>query len=241
MPELAQRLKWAFGIALISALLMPLVMGKWTPLISFGLLMAFWVFAAMIYTTWSRLKLETGSLGTRIGKQSLSWWGMVVAHFGIGVFIFGVTLVNGYQTEHDVRMEIGDTVTVGHYVFTFRGVSPKTGPNYQASVGDIGITHKGKPAQSMHPEKRIYNVSGSSMTEAAIDSGFTRDLYVALGEPLENGAWSVRVYYKPFVDWIWGGSLLMALGGLLAVSDRRYRLARRAHKTEAAVVVGSQA
>ena len=237
LPELAQRLKWAFAIALICALLLPLTLGKWTPLVSFGLLLAFWVIAAVAYTIWSRLKQDSGSLGTRIAKQSTSWWGMLLAHFGIAVFIIGVTLVKGYETERDVRMEIGDTVAIGGHLFTFRGTTQKTGPNYQAWVGDFGITKNGQPTQTLYPEKRIYNATRSSMTEAAIDTGLTRDLYVSLGEPLENGAWSVRVYHKPFVDWIWGGAVLMALGGLLAVSDRRYRLAQRA-KTETAMAMG---
>ena len=166
---------------------------------------------------------------------------MLLAHLGVAVFIIGVTLVKGFETQRDVRMDIGDTVTAGSYVFTFRGATPRPGPNYQAWVASIDITRNGKPVRTLHPEKRIYNASGMAMTEASIDTGLTRDLYVSLGEPLEKGAWAVRVYYKPFVDWIWGGAVLMALGGLLAVSDRRYRLARSAGKTAAAALLGSKA
>ena len=240
LPELAQRLKWAFGIALVSALLLPLTLGKWTPLVSFGLLLALWVMAAVAYTIWGRLKPDgfSSSLGARIAKQSPSWWGMLLAHFGVAVFIIGVTLVKGYETERDVRMEIGDTLAVGTYVFTFRGATQQTGPNYQAWVGAVETSQNGKPAQTLHPEKRIYNATRMALTEAAIDTGFTRDLYVSLGEPLANGAWSVRVYHKPFVDWIWGGAMIMALGGLLTVSDRRYRLAQRQSKAEAAIAMG---
>ncbi len=243
LPELAQRLKWAFGISLVTALLLPLSLGKWTPLISLGLLLAFWVIASVIYTIWNRLKLDAlnTSLTANIAKQSPSWWGMLLAHLGIAVFIIGVTLVKGYETERDVRMDINDTVGVDGYVFTFLGTTQKTGPNYQAWVGNIEITKNGRPVKTLHPEKRKYNATGMAMTEAAIDTGLTRDLYVSLGEPLENGAWAVRVYHKPFVDWIWGGAVLMALGGLLAVSDRRYRLAQRARKTEATIAMGSQA
>ena len=243
LPELAQRLKWAFGISLISALLLPLTLGKWTPLISLGLLMAFWVMTSVVYTLWSRLKqdAQTVPFSVRLGKQPSSWWGMLLAHFGIAVFIVGVTLVKGYETERDVRMEIGDTVTIDHYVFNFRGATQQTGPNYQAWVGSVEVLRDGRVVQTLHPEKRIYNATRMTMTEAAIDVGFTRDLYVSLGEPLENGAWAVRVYHKPFVNWIWGGAFLMAMGGLLAVSDRRYRLARRARKIDATVALGSQA
>jgi len=241
VPELVQRLKWAFAIALVSALVLPFVLGKWTPLISFGLLLAFWVFASTFHTIWNRLKLDTsGSKLAAIGKQSPSWWGMHVAHLGIAVFIVGVTMVKGYETEKDVRMDINDTVAIGNYVFTFKGVSQKAGPNYQAWVGDFDISKDGKFVEKLQPEKRIYNATRMTMTEAAIDSGLTRDLYVSLGEPLENEAWAVRVYHKPFVDWIWGGCVLMALGGILAVTDRRYRLAQRA-RTFAANLVGSRA
>jgi len=243
IPELAQRLKWAFGISVVSALLLPLTLGKWTPLISFGLLLAFWVIASVVYTIWHRLHQDAPNvpLSARLGKQTSSWWGMLLAHFGIAVFIIGVTLVKGYETERDVRMEIGDSVSVGSYVFNFRGARPKTGPNYQAWEGIVEVVRNGQVVKTLHPEKRIYNATRMAMTEAAIDTGFTRDLYVSLGEPLDNGAWSVRVYYKPFVDWIWGGAFLMALGGLLAVSDRRYRLAQRTRKVEADIALGSRA
>ncbi len=241
LPELAKRLKWAFGVALISALLMPLIIGKWTPLISFGLLLAFWVIAAGVYGVWSRLAQTPGTMLSRIAKQTPSWWGMQLAHFGIAIFIIGVTLVKGYETENDVRMNIGSTVTMNKYVFTFRGATQQAGPNYQAWVGDVEVSKNGKLVTTMHPEKRNYLATGMAMTEAAIDASITRDLYVALGEPLENGAWSVRVYHKPFVDWIWGGCVLMALGGLLAVSDRRYRLHQRSTKASDALPVGSQA
>ena len=140
LPELAIRLKWAFGIALISALLMPLVLGKWTPLISFGLLLAFWVIASGVYGIGSRLAQAAGSIRSRIMQQSPSWWGMHIAHLGIAVFIIGVTLVKGYETERDVRMSIGSTVTVTPYTFTFRGTHQLAGPNYQASVGTVEVS-----------------------------------------------------------------------------------------------------
>ena len=241
LPELAQRLKWAFGIALISALLMPFTLGEWTPLVSFGLLLAFWVISAGVYGVWSRLAQTPGALMTRIVKQSPSWWGMQLAHFGIAIFIIGVTLVNGYETERDVRMDIGSTLSVNQYVFTFRGAAPQAGPNYQAWVGTVEVSKNAKLIATLHPEKRTYPSTGMAMTEAAIDTGLTRDLYVALGEPLANGAWSVRVYHKPFVDWIWGGCVLMALGGLLAILDRRYRLHQRSTQTSAVLPVGNEA
>ncbi len=152
---------------------------------------------------------------------------MHCAHFGIAVFIIGVTLVNGYETERDVRMEVGSSVSVGGYDFRFNGVRDVVGPNYQSVMGEIGVLKDGEFIRNLHPEKRTYNASGMVMTEASIDTGLFRDLYVALGEPLANDEWVVRVYHKPFVDWIWLGCFLMALGGILAVTDRRYRLAIR--------------
>jgi cytochrome c-type biogenesis protein CcmF len=152
---------------------------------------------------------------------------MQFAHLGIAIFIIGVTLVKGYETERDVRMDIGDTVAAGGYVFRFDGVSQQPGPNYIANQGHFTVKdNNGKLVTELFPEKREYNASGMPMTEASIKTGLFGDLYVSLGEPIpnSNGAWAVRVYIKPFVDWIWGGCLLMALGGMLAISDRRYRI-----------------
>ncbi|EXI73348.1 MAG: Cytochrome c-type biogenesis protein CcmF [Candidatus Accumulibacter sp. SK-11] len=156
---------------------------------------------------------------------------MHLAHIGIAVFIVGVAMVGGYQTEKDVRMDIGETVSVGGYVFRFNGVRQEQGPNYRALVGDVDLIRDGRTLRKMFPEKRFYVASSMPMTEAAIDTGLLRDVYVSLGEPIDksrpDAAWAVRVYHKPFVDWIWGGCVLMAIGGLVAMSDRRYRIKAR--------------
>ncbi|HTJ55190.1 MAG TPA: heme lyase CcmF/NrfE family subunit [Nitrosospira sp.] len=228
LPELAVRLRWAFAVSLITALLMPFVMGEWKPFVSFGLLLAFWVIASIIVSLIHRLH-SSGQKGlfAKLAAQSRSYYGMHAAHLGIAVFIIGVTLVGGYETEKDVRMEIGDTVAIGGYTFRFNGATKAPGPNYMADIGNVDVLRNGEKVNVLEPEKRTYNASGMAMTEAAIDTGLLRDLYVALGEPLENGAWIVRVYHKPFVDWIWFGCMLMAFGGFLAVTDRRYRLSSR--------------
>jgi len=162
--------------------------------------------------------------------QSRSYYGMQLAHVGVAVFIVGVTLVTGYQSEKDVRMDVGDTVTAGGYSFRLNGVSDVAGPNYTSARAEIEVSKKGNVIGNMYPEKRVYTATQNVMTETAIDTGLFRDLYLSLGEPVNGGAWSVRVYYKPFVDWIWGGAFFMALGGGLALSDRRYALvARRQH------------
>ncbi len=140
------------------------------------------------------------------------------------MFVIGVTLIKGYELERDVRMGPGETITLAGTTFRLIGVEPVPGPNYNAMRGTLTYSRNGEIQGKLEPEKRTYFSSPMPMTEAAIHSSVDRDLYVSLGEPLDNGAWSVRVYYKPFVNWIWGGCVLMALGGLLAASDRRYRV-----------------
>jgi cytochrome c-type biogenesis protein CcmF len=168
-------------------------------------------------------------------------FGMMVAHVGIGVFIVGVTMVKGHEVERDVKMDVGDTTEVRGYTFTFKGVGEVTGPNYVAARAIIEVSRDGRVLRTMNPEKRMYRVQTNPMTEADIDTGLTRDLYVSLGEPVEGskGAWIVRVYVKPFVDWIWGGCLLMALGGLLAATDRRYRAKVRSEQGASSAVGAS--
>jgi cytochrome c-type biogenesis protein CcmF len=150
---------------------------------------------------------------------------MVIAHIGVAVFVVGVTLVKSYESDKDVKMKAGDTVELAGYQFRLDEVADVKGPNYVAARAQMTVTRGGKPVTVMHPEKRLYVVQNMPMTEAAIDPGLTRDLYVSLGDPLEGGAWLVKLQHKPFIDWIWGGCLIMALGGLLAASDRRYRVA----------------
>ena len=150
---------------------------------------------------------------------------MHIAHLGVGIFVVGVTLSSAYSREKDVRMALGDTVTLGGYGFRFEGVSQVPGPNYMATRGTVRIYRGEREVLVLNPEKRQYRSQSSPMTEAAIDAGATRDLYVALGEPAGADAWSLRVYYKPFIQWIWLGALVMGIGGILAASDRRYRLA----------------
>jgi len=209
----------AAAVASGAGIALPLLAGKWSAYVALALALVGWMVAALVLQTMDRMKA---------GKPAASWWGMQLAHFGLAAFVVGVAMVSTYQEERDVRMTPGETVTVGGHTFKFLGVRNADGPNYSAAVGSFELTREGKAMRMLHPEKRDYGPGSMPMTEAAIDASFTRDVYVSLGEPLEadreNGAWAVRVYFKPFVDWIWGGCLLMALGGLLAASDRRYRL-----------------
>ena len=224
LAEVAQRLKWPALASVAAALLLPLLAGRLSLGVAFGLFLAAWIFTSTAVLLLQRLRSGAGQLA----RSSRSFWGMVTAHVGIGIFIVGVTMVRGYETERDVKMSIGEHVEVGGYRFTFRGVGEVSGPNYVAARGDIEVQSlRGGAPFTMAPEKRLYKVQQTPMTEAAINTRLTRDLYVALGEALDEKTWTVRVYHKPFVDWIWGGAFVMALGGLLAVTDRRYRVAVR--------------
>jgi len=236
VPDLARRLRWALGVSVVSALLVPLVLGQWTPMRSFGLLIAFWVFASTAYALAATLRSQSGrGLLARLRSVPRAQLGMLLAHAGIGVFVVGVTMVKSYEIERDLKMDLGDTAEVGGYTFRFDGVRDVRGPNYTAARGTVSVLRDGTLAFTLHPEKRSYSSQEPQMTEASIHTGLTRDLYVSLGEPVDSaGAWTVRIYYKPFVVWIWGGCVLMALGGLLAASDRRYRAAVRRREAPAA-------
>jgi len=235
IPDLVTRLKWALAVSLIAAAIAPFIMGKWTPLVGFGLFLAFWVFAASAVSLTGRIRNFRGNLFAKLAAQPRSYYGMLTAHCGVAVFIVGVTLVKSYEIERDVRMSIGDTVSAGGYIFRFDGARDITGPNYRGAQGRVQVTRNGREVGMLYPEKRIYHAQQMPMTEAAIDTGVLGDLYVSLGEPVGDGAWSVRVYVKPFVTWIWGGCFIMALGGVLAISDRRYRIGARRTETTAAV------
>lgn len=234
--DLALRLRWAAGVSVAAALLAPALLGHWTPLIGFGLLLATWIASTVVLNLVTRLREHPApAWSQRLRAQPGSYYGMLLAHFGMAVFIVGVTVVGGFAVEKDVRMAPGDTVAIGSYVFKLEGLAERRGPNYAAVRATLSVTDDGRPIGELNPERRVYTVSRSPMTETAIDRGFTRDLYVALGDSVGTNAWGMRVYYKPFVGWIWGGCLLMALGGMLAVMDRRYRAARRTANEPAAM------
>ena len=227
LPELAMRLRWAFGISLATAVILPVALGNFTPMIGFGLFLAFWVFATSAELVYQRLGKSDLPLMGRIKANSRSWWGMVIAHLGIAVFVLGVTIVKGFESEIAVKMLPGDVAHLAGYDFTFDGVTDSQGPNYEVSRGQIHVTKNGVLRTILEPEKRLYTVTNMPMTEAGISPHIIHDLYASLGEPLEGGAWSVRIYHKPMVEWIWFGCLMMAFGGLLALADKRYRLKRR--------------
>jgi cytochrome c-type biogenesis protein CcmF len=236
LPDLAQRLKWAAGCAVVATVLVAWIKGGVGIVAATGLLMAFWIISSVATDLVERLRPAGGmraSVVHRARQIPRSIVGMMVAHVGIAIFILGVTLVKTGEVERDVQMAVGDTTTIDGMVFTFKGTRDVQGPNYRAARGEIEVTKDGRVISTLTPEKRFYPASQATMTEASIEAGLTRDLYVSLGEPVAGGAWIVRVYVKPFVDWIWGGCLVMALGGLLAATDRRYRARVRERQAEA--------
>ncbi len=243
LPEIVRVLRWAFLSAAVVGLIAPFLLGDWKPLVALSLLLAAWITLTSLLNIVQRVQSTRSGLSflAALARQPASFLGMHLAHIGVAVFVVGVTIVSGYQQEKDVKMEIGDTVELGGYTFKFNGIRQERGPNYQALVGDVDLIREGRVERKLQPEKRVYPTSGMPMTEAAIDVGLFRDIYVSLGEPIDKArpqhAWVVRVYVKPFVDWIWGGCLLMSLGGLLAMCDRRYRAVRR----ESAVVAAQEA
>nr|WP_086941081.1 heme lyase CcmF/NrfE family subunit [Thaumasiovibrio occultus] len=187
-----------------------------------GLWMAFWIILLQGYEVWQRAT-HRHDFFTGITKVGRSHWAMVLGHIGLAVTVIGITLVSNFDIERDLRMAPGDQMEVSGYDVKFAELRENNGPNYEGYLGQFVVSRRGRQVATLNAEKRFYTVQRSMMTEAAINSGITRDIYVALGERLDDEAWAVRVYYKPYVNWIWAGSFLMALGGAFAISDKRYR------------------
>ncbi|ELY4302252.1 heme lyase CcmF/NrfE family subunit [Cronobacter turicensis] len=222
--KLRRRLLAALVVTLAASLILPwLLQDSVKAMTVAGLMMAVWVLVLTLMELIDRATHRHG-LWRGLWKLSRSQWGMTLGHVGLAVTVIGIAFSQNYSVERDVRMTAGDSVDIHHYRFVFREVRDAQGPNWRGAVGIINVLRDGKPEATLRAEKRAYNSNGVVMTEAAIDGGLTRDLYAALGEALDDGSWAVRLYYKPFVRWIWYGGLLMALGGLLCMLDPRYRL-----------------
>ena len=215
--QIALKLRWTFAGALGLAVVLPLTLGAWSMGAALGMFLGLWVALGTAQQVLERL--------SKPGRIPASFWGQHLAHLGMAVLVMGITGVKSYEVERDVRMHIGDVVTIAPYTFRLNSLDEVRGPNYKAVRADVQVLRDDKIIEILQPEKRRYFSSAMPMTEAGIDSGLMRDLYVSLGEPLDDARteWSLRVYYKPFVPWLWGGVLLMVLGGVLAALDRRYR------------------
>ncbi|MBF6650247.1 heme lyase CcmF/NrfE family subunit [Methylobacter sp. BlB1] len=223
IKTVALRVRWAILICAAGGLLIPLVMPFYSWAAVLGMTLALWTAAISILAFMDR----TGARGfswQRLRSVPAGFYGMTLAHLGIAVFVVGITFTTVYSVERDVRMAPGETLDMSGYLFEFHGVRQSDGPNYRAEQAFVTVSHKGAQVAKLEPQKRVYRVQTMPMTEAAIDAGLFRDLFVAIGEPLGNeGAWSLRIYYKSFIRWIWLGAVFMAGGGLCAAFDRRYR------------------
>ena len=228
--KLVRRLLIALLVTLLASVLLPWwLQDRVEAMTVVGLLMAVWIILLTLMELHERAT-HRHRFFTGLRHLSRSHWGMVLGHLGVGVTVIGIAFSTQYSVERDVRMKAGDSVDIHHYHFVFRDVQDLQGPNYSGGVAVIDVSHKGKPEAVLYAEKRFYSAARTMMTEAAIDGGFTRDLYAALGEELSDGSWAVRIYYKPFVRWIWFGGLFMAVGGLFCLLDPRYRSRRKADR-----------
>ena len=211
------------AIAVVAALVIPFVFyGRGSTLVVAGTLAAVWIIAASVLPILRSLRRKSGQTG--LTRAAL---GMNVAHFGVGLFTLGVTVVSAYSIEADRSMRAGEQVEVAGYSFELRGLRNVEGPNFRAIEGEVDIALDGQFIEQLRPQKRVYRVQQQPMTEAGIYAAWNRDLFIALGDPLGNDAWSVRIQYKPLIRFIWLGCFIMAAGGLIAASDRRYRLRAR--------------
>jgi cytochrome c-type biogenesis protein CcmF len=211
-------------LAAIVMMLSILFIVKGSVMVALSLALATLIASSVILSFVIRIR-HKDNLFRAIKAIPLSVYGMSLAHLGVAIFVVGVSLTESMSLQKDLRMETGDSITLADYSFTFEGAKEHQGPNYIAYEGTISVIDiTGEEVAILKPQKRIYQVRGMPMTEAGIDAGLFRDLFVALAEQLDNGAWSLRIYYKPFIRWIWLGCLFMALGGMVAASDRRYRL-----------------
>ncbi|QKJ88000.1 cytochrome c-type biogenesis protein CcmF [Paramixta manurensis] len=228
--KLWKRLALACAVTLLLAILLPwLLQDRIEAMTVVGLIMAVWVIILTLMELHERAT-HRHSFWRGLTHLSRSHWGMVLGHLGVAVTVIGIAFSQSYSVERDVRMQAGDSVDIHHYRFIFRDVQPVNGPNYSGGAGVIEVTRNGHYEATLRAEKRYYSAARSMMTEAAIDGGLTRDLYAALGEQLDDGSWAVRIYYKPFVRWIWFGGLFMALGGIFCLLDPRYRSAKHARR-----------
>jgi cytochrome c-type biogenesis protein CcmF len=186
---------------------------------------------------WSRTgRGDVAGRLARLTRLPRADWGKMTAHSGLGVTVFAVAALNAWKIE-DIRIvQIGESFPLGSYEVTLNAVNEVQGPNYVSTMADMTVTRGGAEVTRLFPEKRIYPVAAMPTTEAAIDYGFLRDIYLVIGDPQRDGGWAVRSYIEPFANWLWGGSILMALGGLLSLSDRRYRVAAGARKVTVAGV-----
>jgi cytochrome c-type biogenesis protein CcmF len=236
VPDVLQRLKWALGIAMAIGLLLPLTLEGYKPWAVLGLGLSSWIALTVLIAFKERVKTAG-----QLSNLPRAFWGMHMAHLGLAIGVAGITMVVNYEQELDVRMNVGEQAQMAGYTLTFMGVQQYAGANFEATRGTVIVKEDGAKQFTLYPEKRVYNRSGSVMTEAAVRPSLFSDLYVSLGEPLntELTTWAVRLYYKPFINWLWVGALFMVVGGFLAASDRRYRIGAKARAPAGSATQGA--
>jgi cytochrome c-type biogenesis protein CcmF len=229
--ELLRAFRLAVIVSVAAGLLVALpILHDFSPWAGLAVALSVWLVSSLVLSLHQRYRNPASRralLKNPAARGNGSYFGMILAHLGVAVFIIGVTFVTQFEAEQDVRMSPGQSIDMAGYTFRFDGVRAVQGPNYRADQGSILVTRDGKEVTTLTPEKRTYTVQRKPMTEAGIDAGLMRDIYVSLGEGLGGGDWSLRLYYKPYVRWIWLGGLLIAVGGLFAALDRRYRIPLR--------------
>ncbi len=232
---------WLVVSLVVASLALYLLMSSFAPYVIVATAFCLYSVLLLLQDFWSKMATAKAGLWAGWQRLSLSYRGMLLAHFGFVVVMLGIVYVSAFDIEKDVRMSPGESVTLQGYRYEFASVEKIQGPNYRATQGVFKVYQDDNLVATLTPEKREYLVQRNMMTEAAIDAGFARDLYVALGEPLGDGSWAVRIYYKPLMRWVWAGALIMALGGVLAMSDRRYRLGARKANVPASSEQGATA
>ncbi len=239
--ELWRKLKLpALAAVAVGAALPFALYGRSTPFAAAGALCGSWAIFAAAQDVWRRVRAKP-DLRSGVSAVPRAVWGMTLAHIGLGIWALGVSGVVSFGDEKDVRLARGAETELGGYTFRFEDAGEQSGPNYTAQQGTVTVERNGKLVATLHPQKRLYPSQGTVLTQSSIDAGLMRDLYVSLGESYNDGSWSLRVYYKPMIRFIWLGGIFMFFGGLLAASDKRYRLARAAERRVAEAVATAAA
>jgi len=231
LSGLFDSVKILFAVSILSGIASYFILGTISWPVAMVIALFTWIVGSSFLNLYKRVQNKPDKLAA-LSTVSLSFYGMFFAHIGVAVFMMGVTFTSHYSEEKDIRMKPGDTLDLAGYSFQFKGAKEVMGPNYRAQEGTIVISQGNQELTTLKPQKRLYLVQRSPMTEAAIDPSLSRDLFIAMGEPLGKGEWSIRIQYKPLIRWIWLGTLIMAFGGLLALSDKRYRTKRKNSETQ---------
>jgi cytochrome c-type biogenesis protein CcmF len=210
----------------VAAVVLPSIGGNFNVWVALAVLLSGWMVAGLFRDAWNRTQTARG-LAAKLKRLTPSYWGMLMAHFGFAMTVMGAVVVTQHSIERDVRMQVGDSQTLAGYRFELTAIVDADGPNYRADSAVFSVWQGDQQLGELRPEKRRYLANNQVMTEAAIDAGFLRDLYVAMGEPLDDGAWAIRLQYKPMIRWLWLGAILIGFGGMVTAVDRRYRATQR--------------